>query len=206
MVREAYLWVAFVIIIAIIASYFRFYYKPGISINLSIGHRLKPSMYPYQELSIPIVITNTGNGPFSNLPLGLYINGVDSRVYKASIPAGKEATLYFNYTPTRNGTYNITIIADPGRLYDINDRQNARAGAVIDVLKPENADPYAAVSANGLLGADSFNMSASGYEVSSYLYGNFSADKLELTGSQKVNDLIYPALDVYAPYIEQIAG
>jgi hypothetical protein len=203
-VRETYIWIAFAIIVIAVASYFRFYYQPSLSLNVSVGSGVR-SLYPYQLLSIPITITNTGSASFSNLSLGLYINGNVSRVYKASIPAGKQATIYFNYTPTESGSYNISVVADPGRLYDITDRQQTHSSTVVQVMQASRADPYSAVNPEGLISSDSFNLSAAGYTMASYLYNNFSADKLELTASHPLNNFLYPMLDVYAPYIHQVS-
>lgn len=204
MVREAYVWAAFIVIVIAVAAYFRFYYQPTLS--MAVGMPPGPvSVYPYQELRIPIVINNTGAAGIYNMSFGLYTDGNISMVYKADIPAGKRATVYYNFTPTESGAYNISFVADPGRLYDISDRQFARSSIDVNVMQADRADPYSLINPAGMLGADQFNLSASGYEIATYLYNNFSADKLELTGSPLVNSFVYPMLDVYAKYIEHIA-
>ncbi len=204
MVREAYIWIAFIIIVVAVAAYFRFYYQPALSlvVGMSAG---SVHAYPYQEIKIPIVINNTGSADINNMSFGLYISGNISRVYKADLPAGKQALVYYNFSPVSSGIYNISFVADPGRLYAISDRQEASNSISIDVMPADRADPYSLLNMTGALGADQFNISAPGYEIATYLYNNFSADKLELTGSPVVNAFLYPMLDVYSHYISHVA-
>ena len=203
-IKERYLWAAFFIAVIVISLYFRLYYQAPISLNISMPSYNTTKVYPYQQVSIPITISNTGSSSFSNLTFGLYINGNVSTVYKASIPGSKQALMHFNFTPKSAGTYKISFIADPSKLYNIINRRTARANTTITVSPQQAAAPYANFN-KGALGVDTFELSPLGFAVSTFLVNNFSTTRFSLTTSTNVDNFIYPAVDVYMPYIKKIA-
>lgn len=203
-IKEMYLWIIFAVLVVAAALYFRFYYQPQLSISVDMPAQAA-SIYPYEQGMIPIVISNTGSATFNNMTFGLYVNGNTTKIYKASIPAGKQATVYYNYTPTVSGTYVISMVADPSNLYNIANRQSARGSTQVTVLQTQAADPASSFNSTGLLGENVYNMTPGGFEVGTYLLNNFTARQFELTNSSQANGFIYPALDVFAPYINQIA-
>jgi len=202
MIKERYIWAIFLVIIILVAVYFRFYYQPALALNVSMPNLASRTIYPYQPVGIPISVSNTGSSPISNLSFGLYINGNISRVYKISIPQGKTANLQYNYTPVSGGTFSVSFVADPNKLYNIVNRQNAQASTTFTVSNAEKPEPYVNF-VKGYSGEDMFLFSVLGYE-SSILYDNFTR-YLYLSQSSQINDLLYPAIDVYSQYISQIA-
>ena len=202
--KERYAWAAFFIVVITLSLYFRLYYQTPISLNISIPSYSSTQTYPFQLSSIPITISNTGSSSFSNLTFGLYINGNVSTVYKASIPAGKQTTMHFNFTPKTPGDYIISFIADPSKLYNIINRRSSQANTTIVVSPQQAPDPYINFN-TGAQGVDTFSLNPLGYEVSTFLVNNFSATRFSLTTSKNVNNFIYPAVDVYLQYINKIA-
>lgn len=204
MKKEVYVWVVFFVVIVAVASYFRFFYQPALSMSVSM--RAAPgNIYPYQIVQVPITVVNTGSVPISNMAFGTYLNKNISTVYKASIPAGKQATVYFNFTPSSAGIYNITFIADPSKIYNIAGRASAQKSMEVTVLNAERASPFEYFTVNGITGEDRFNMTPEGYLIGKELYYNYSVGVLTLTGSRSVDHFFYPAFAVYGSYIDDIA-
>ncbi|MHB1829935.1 MAG: CARDB domain-containing protein [Candidatus Micrarchaeaceae archaeon] len=203
-IKERYMWAAFFIVVIALSLYFRIYYQAPISLNISMPSYASTQIYPYQLVSIPITISNTGSSSFSNLTFGLYINGNVSTVYKASIPESKQVTMHFNFTPKTTGNYIISFVADPSKLYNIINRRSSRANTTIMVSPQQAAEPYIHFN-KGAQGADTFELNPIGYAVSTFLVNNFSATRFSLTTSTNVDNFIYPAVDVYMSYIKKIA-
>lgn len=204
MKREVYVWIAFFLVVIAVASYFRFLYQPPMSLGVHIAPASR-QLYPYQLVQVPITVVNTGSAPISNMPFGLYLNKNISTVYKATIPAGKQVLIYFNFTPRTAGTYNITFIADPNMLYNVLDRGSAQNSTDIIVHSAARAEPFVYFPQNGIIGEDRFNMTPEGYGISQLLHYNYSVGILALTGSGQVNGFFYPTFGVYNNYIRDIA-
>ena len=205
-VSEKYLWIAFFIVVIAVAAYFRFYNQSAIS--LSVTAAAQPSgtvYYPFQLIKVPITISNTGSVPLDGFGFGLYVNGNIISTYSVTLPAGKNTTLYYNFTPPSNGTYTIQLVGDPSMLYNIANRQEAQVSTKVHITSAQAPQPYLSLDSNALLGADNYQMTPLGYLIGTYLYTNFTAPQFILTPSPEVNNLVYPVIDVYSKYIDDIA-
>ncbi len=203
--REIYLWMLFIVVIAGAALYFRYFYQQQISMVLRMNGSSAGSVsYPYQNAPLPISVYNNGGGAITNVSVGLFVNGNLTTLYKVTLPAGKQTEIPFNYTPSGPGTYNITAVADPSRLYDISDRANTTSGAVLVIMRPANATAYALLPANGLISREDLNMSNSGYAVDSYLYDTYNTSAFALVDNPQINNFIEPVLNLTADYINNI--
>lgn len=203
-VKEIYLWIILFAAIAIGSVYFRYYYQPQLSLNVSFANSTT-SVYPYQQAGMHVVVRNTGASTISNMSLGLYVNGNITRTYRITIPGGENASMSFNLTPAYSGTYNITVIADPSKLYYINNRNSSRASEFVDVMPADTANPGASFTSNGLVSEDIYRMSTSGYGFTLFLANDTGAQEFLLTPFQNLNNLLYPTLDVYYSYVKDIA-
>lgn len=203
-IKERYIWIAFIAVVIVGSLYLRYYYQAPVSITVSMS-TAPGQLYPFQMARIPISISNTGGSTINNISFGVYNNGNITTTYKAYIPAGKQATVYYNFTPKTSGTYEISVVADPSRLYDISNRQSAQASIPVTVLQPEAAAPYSNFPANSV-SQDFFNMSPEGYLITAFYFNNFSK-YFYITGSIPVDSFIYPALDTFSSYkeIDQMA-
>ncbi|MCL4364892.1 MAG: hypothetical protein M1569_03725 [Candidatus Marsarchaeota archaeon] len=204
MKREVYVWIAFFLVVIAVASYFRFFYQPAMELSVHIAPDGR-QFYPYQSVRVPITVVNTGSALISNMPFGLYLNKNISTVYKATIPVGKQVLVYFNFTPGTAGTYNITFVADPNRLYNVLNRSSAQNSTDIMVRSAAKAEPFVYFPQNGIIGEDRFNMTPEGYGISQLLHYNYSVGILALTDSGQVNGFFYPTFEVYNNYIRDIA-
>ncbi len=205
MKREIYLWILLIVAIASAALYFRYFYQQPISIELNMNSSgAVPVSYPYQNARLPITVYNSGGSPITNMSVGLFVNGNLTTLYKVTLPAGKQTVIPFNYTPSRPGTYNITAAADPSRLYYIPDRKNTTSGAVLSVMAPENATPYALLPSNGLVSREDINLSKSGYAVGAYLYDTYNASEFAMVDNPQINSFLEPVLNLTANYINNV--
>ncbi len=201
-IRERYIWIAFFVVVAAISVYFKMYFNSPISLSVSMPSFNSSAIYPYQSVAVPILINNTGALAFTNLTFGLSVNGNTTTVYKASVPAGKHVTINYTFFPTSSGTYTIALVADASKLYNIANRQSAQTSTIIIVLPQEKLEPYTNF-ATGAVSQDLFKLSISGF-LSSLLFDNFTNKLYLTTGSQSVNNFLYPAIEVYSDYIKNI--
>jgi hypothetical protein len=205
MKREVYLWILLLAVIAVGALYYRYSYQPTLSIEVSMNSSGAGSVsYPYQNARLPISVYNNGGSPIRNMSVGLFVNGNLTTLYKITLPAGKQTTIPFNYTPSKPGTYNITAVADPDNLYAISDRAATKSGAVLRVKIPENATPYALLPSNGLLSRKDIALSNLGYAESMSLYDRYNASEFAVIDDPQVNGYIEPVLNLTAYYINRI--
>ena len=108
-IKEIYLWIAFFIIVVAVAGYIRYFYQPTLALNVSFAGGNGNSFYPYQAVSAPIYVQNTGSSEIQNLSFGLYVNGTLARTYLVTIPVGKSVTVDYNFTPTSKGTLSMSV-------------------------------------------------------------------------------------------------
>ena len=200
-IKEKYLWAAFIVVVIVGSLYLRYYYQPQISISVKILPT--NSVYPYQIARIPISITNTGSATINNISMGVYVNGNITQTYKAYLPAGKQALVYYNFTPKTSSPYSLSVVVDPSRLYNIPDRQSAQNTTEFSPQVPQKPTPFSNFPANPPGGQDIFYMNPRGYIATLY-FDNFTK-YFYLTGSNQANNFLYPAIDVFSSYINQIA-
>jgi hypothetical protein len=214
-IKERYLWALFVAAVLIAAAYFRFYYQPGLYMKV-VMYKQSAVIFPYQSVSVPINITNTGSAEIDNMSFGLYLNGNSTQIYKVILPAGRSVTVFYNFTPAHSGIYNISFMADPNNFYNIQDRQEAHSYVDLAVSNSIPAKPYEYFSDNGLIGENNASMTPFGYEVALALYENrtegitsastVSTGLLAPSSSALLNsEIIYPAMYVYSKYIGDVA-
>ncbi len=203
-IKEVYFWVAFFVLVMLVAGYFRYYYQPSLSLSVNFASLPAGAYYPYQQIPATISVQNTGTALISNLSFGLYINGSLIRTYRITVPSGKTATFVYNFTPGGIGTYTISFVADPNSLYNINNRNLARSSIVVNVSQAEKAEPYTMFPGNGLIGENMYNMSPRGYGLALFLFNNTGANQFALTPSAGLNKVLYPALDVFYNYTSTI--
>lgn len=202
--KEVYLWIAFFIIVIAAALYYRYYYSAQINLSLSFGQNAISSVYPYQEAVIPVTILNNGSTGVSGMELGIEQNGNLTTIYKIYIPAGKEDTFDFNFTPTTNGTYAFTAVIDPDKLYNIADRQSTQSTFVLHVNATEAPEAYAELPSSGLVSGNLTQSSAIGLVASTYMFYNYSVDKLAVSRVFGLNAFLYPLFSVIDPYLKYV--
>ncbi|MGC8586713.1 MAG: CARDB domain-containing protein [Candidatus Micrarchaeia archaeon] len=170
MKKEFYFWAMFFIAVAAAAIYFRYYYQPaiGVSVSFSANQSSFGSVYPFSEVRLPVNVSNVGSAAFRNLSISILVNGNLSSVYLVTMPPGKEATIYYNFTPEGSGAYNISAVADLGKVYNVQNRNSAKSTIRIFVEEPEAARPYAVIPP-GAANFSSAQGSAAGLMTAEYI-------------------------------------
>ena len=170
MKKEFYFWAMFFIAVAAAAIYFRYYYQPaiGVSVAFSANQSSFGSVYPFSELRLPVKVSNVGSAAFRNLSVSILVNGNLSSVYLVTMPPGKEATIYYNFTPEGSGAYNISAVADLGKVYNVQNRDSAKSTIRIFVEEPEAPRPYAVIPP-GAVNFSSAQGSAAGLMTAEYI-------------------------------------
>ncbi|VVB77005.1 Uncharacterised protein [uncultured archaeon] len=205
MKNETYVWISILIIIAVAALSFRYLYQPTLSVELGMnGSAAIAGLYPYQNAALPITIYNSGSGPVKNLSIGVFVNGNLTTLYKITLPSGKQTVIPFNYSPTEQGTYNITATADPSKLYAISNREKATSAIVLTVKAPDNESAYGLLPlANVTLRRD-VNLRHGGYLTSTYIGNEYNDSGLSVIDNKKVGGFIGPLLNLTAYYINNM--
>jgi len=204
--KEAYVWILLIAVIFSVAIYFRFFYQPAIGISVSINsNSAGRTVYPYQNIQLPLSVANTGSNPIKNLSIGIELNGNLTKLYKVTLPAGKQTAIPFNYTPTSPGTYIFRAVADPGKLYNIADRAKAESNSTVIVNREDNATPYLLLPALNMTSSRSISIRGGGYVVDSYIYSRYNLSNFSLTGNVAVNNFITPLLDLASSYIANVS-
>ncbi|MEM3839095.1 MAG: CARDB domain-containing protein [Candidatus Micrarchaeaceae archaeon] len=183
--KEAYLWIAFVIVVIAVAVYLRYYFSSAISIKVGlapIGLRPGSVVYPGQQLFYNLSVNNTGTSPVQKLGLDFEVNGNTTNVFDVSIPPGKSAHAVINYTPKTAGLYNLTVIADPGKLYDIRDRASAAASVSVLVTPLESPDAYLSLPPGKVAEISTDNLDPLGFLFYSDLAANYGMQRFNMTG------------------------
>ena len=204
--REVYYWIVFAAIIIIVALYIRSYYQPSIALSVRLNTSGLPSgaFYEYQNLQIPIVITNTGGGVVKDMSIGVVINGNTTTVYSVTVPVGKVAVIPFNYTPKTSGKFTIEAVADPGKLYKISDRADAQQQINVTVVSPEPEAAYSLLNSNGILSEGYANTTGGALPASYFYFNNFSIGQFAFSNNTALNNILYPAFDIAESYIHNV--
>ncbi|MGC8547689.1 MAG: CARDB domain-containing protein [Candidatus Micrarchaeia archaeon] len=204
MKNEIYFWILAIIAIIGIALAIRFLYQPMISIRLSTNTGLIHA-YPYQTIEVPITVFNNGNAAIKNMSIGIYVNNTFNMLYHITLPAGKELTILYNYTPAYPGTYTIQAVADPGRLYNIADRATAQTSTTAYVSPAENATPYSLLPAGNIVNQSVIKLDSGAYVFASYLNSTYGL-KMGLTPNSRINSFLNAVLGYVIYYIREIAS
>ncbi len=186
------------------ALYLRLFYQPAVSIVLTSPTNI--SLYPYQLAEIPIKVLNNGGTPIRNMSIGVYVNSTLNTLYKVTLPPGKFVFLNFTYVPSFNSTFEITAVADPGRLYDIIDRPLARSTTYLHVAKAEEPSAYAMLPAGNIVAEKIEHLNAGGYALASYLNATYGLTRIKLTNVSYFNNFLDSILQYVLTNVRQLAA
>ncbi len=195
------------IIVIAAGIYFGVFYSSPMSVQVRFlnGTNISRSVYPYQNVALPIAITNTGSGSITSMNVEIDVNGQLSSYYKVTLPQSKEAVLNYNFTPTYPGYYNITATVDPGHLYNIVNRQNAQKTFDVYVAVPGKDQPYTILPKGNYTARGAIYATAIGMDFAGYLMNNYSIslDKSnQFTGFDKI---FIPLFNVANNYIKSVS-
>lgn len=202
---EVYLWVCLIAAIAAIAFYFRFFYQPLISLTLGISPAAQPQIYPYQKAQFSIEVFNNGTNAITNMSLGVVVNGNLTTLYKVTLPAGKQTTILYNYSPTTAGSYTIGVVADPSKLYNIVDRSHSQAYTSLSVLQAQSAAPSSLLPKANITSFRQATLTSGAYLMGSYMHDHFNVSLFELTRNGQIDQFLKPIFNLTSYYIKNVS-
>ncbi len=205
MKKEIYAWIVIILVILSVALYVRLFYQPTISLVLSTNASETQQLFPYQKVVLGVSVLNNGDTPIDNMSIGVLINGNVTTLYKIILPAGKETEIVYNYSPSAAGNYNLSFVADPGKLYDIADRARSQVSVVLDVVEPQNASAYSLLPAANITSLEYAEMNSPGYAVSSVVAGEYGFKLFNLTDNTQLNGFLSPIFNVTIDYIKNVS-
>jgi hypothetical protein len=197
--REVYFWIVLIIIVLAAALWFRFFYTQPLQVATSFnqsGSSNLSSVYPYQQVSLDVNIANTGTAELSDVGVGVIINGNVSYVYGVTLSPGREGEILYNYTPPRSGTYNVTFVVDPNRLYNIADRNKTKTVVLFKVDTPQNATPYEYLPVGNTSYKGAYNFRSEGELLSYYIASTYNLSDFNLSTMPALNNFMVPILDL----------
>ncbi len=206
MKNEIYIWVIFIIAVLLAGLYVRYFYQPEISIVLGINGNIPQQLYPYQKVALNINAFNNGSNAITNMSLGVNVNGNLTTLYKISLPAGKQVTIAYNYSPTKAGIYSISVIADPGKLYNVLNRAQAAAKYAFSVGAAQNATPYITLPSENMTALKQANLTSGGYLLDSFIADQYNITRFSLSRIPQANRFLEPVLNLTAYYIKNITA
>ena len=202
--KESIFWILLILALLVLTVYFKVYNNQSISLSVNISSgSLLPTVYPYQKVMLPIFIKNYGGTGISRIPVEVFINGSQNIAYSITIPVGKVAALAFNFTPGSSGKYNVTVVADPGKLYSISDRALAQNSTLVVVSAPQTPTAYGLLPWGNVINYQNNNMGVNGLILASYISGNYSAGAFSPVGKQ--DGFLLSILNLTRSYISQIS-
>jgi archaellum component FlaF (FlaF/FlaG flagellin family) len=204
MKNEIYLWAVIIIAIVGVALYFRYFWQPQISVALGINGGPTSHFYPYQKAAFQINVFNNGSSAVSNLSIGVLVNGNLSTLYKVTLPSGKKTTIAYNYSPTAEGSYNISVVADPGKLYNIADRSKTLVSTSIRVFAAQAASPASMLPSNGIMSFRNASLTNGGLLLGTYLFDQYNVGLFRLTGNGQIDTFLKPILNLTSYYIKNV--
>lgn len=204
MKNESYVWIFVIVLILAVGLYLRFFYQPTLDIALSANSTAKAALYPYQKVSMTIGVFNKGNSNIDNMSIGVLVNGNLTSLYKVTLPVGKQTSIIYNYSPTLAGNYTIEAVADPGKLYSLENRADAQTSIRFSVLSSQAAAPGSMLPKANATSIRGENFTRGGYLLSSYLSNKYGMSGFALTGNSKIDSFITPLVNLTALEIKNI--
>ncbi|MCL5680209.1 MAG: hypothetical protein M1465_02630 [Candidatus Marsarchaeota archaeon] len=125
--------------------------------------------YLFNNTKFNITISNTGSSYVRGMRVGFYLDDQAINYYNVSIPPHKTAYINENYTYSRNGTYNFSVVADPSRILDIANSSVTSAQVSINVSNPQQPNIYSYIPSNNTNETYTFTLFPRGMEFSSLL-------------------------------------
>ncbi len=206
--NDKYTWVAIIVIaIAALAVLYTETHGTGsgpINLQLNVSQsNITTRIYPYQSVFIPVEITNAGTDAIKSVGIGIFVNNNLTSIYNVSLPTGRNVYINFSKQFTVPGTYNVSFISDPSKLYDLVNRNNAQVHFQIIVQAPATPSAYTTLPSNWT-GEKSTYLSKVGYLTYSYLVGNYGLSNFALSKIPAADAFFTPLLNLTYSYINSM--
>ncbi|MCL5430275.1 MAG: hypothetical protein M1504_02235 [Candidatus Marsarchaeota archaeon] len=130
--------------------------SPTYGVNVSM-QTLSPSIaYPYQQGSFLIFVNNTGSTNIDGMIVAVYLNSAPLHDYQVSVPSGKSVVMNFTYPFMLSGNYSFQVVADPGNVLNVVNRNHGSSAVQVTVKPAQTPDIYSGIPNNGINSTESF--------------------------------------------------
>ncbi|MCL5008416.1 MAG: hypothetical protein M1156_00810 [Candidatus Marsarchaeota archaeon] len=205
--KEKYIWIVIIAVAlaAVAVIYLEFSTQPNstIDVALKLSGNATARIYPYQSITVPLVVSNYGGKAFKGLGVGVFVNGTLAEVYNVSMPQHNSTQINYTKQFTVPGSFNISFEADPGMLYKISNRSESAVNYHVTVMEPDAPNPAEYLTGNWISMRSSY-MNSAGYLTSSYLNANYSIRSLGLSDMPAVDAFFSPMLNLTYNYTQSI--
>ncbi len=203
--REVLIWVILIIAVAAAILLFKgFFSSPELFVTLGFANATQ-SAYTYQNVHLPILVSNAGKGIAGSMSVGVFINRSLVSVYNVTLPPNMSVDIPFNYTFASAGNYTVQAEIDPGHLYDIADRNRSSAELSLDIKNPEPAIYGSMLPALNASHSSYYTESNLGYILSSYLSQRYGLRPFEFSSIPESRAFFYPLLNYTIKYIVNVS-
>ncbi len=164
-----------VVIAVAVWAYASQYINPqyGISVSLTAQNQ-SPATYVYQNRTFIVTVNNTGRSTISDMPLVFYVDNYTYATYQASLPPGKGTAIRVLYNFSEGGNFTFEAIADPARLFSLQDRQSAQSTLDMHVTAPAAPNVYSAIPNENISTTESFTLSQAGIDTMLFMVSKFN--------------------------------
>lgn len=201
-----YIIYALAALVFVVAVYLIYFYQAPVSVAVSMTPLAQTqNIFPYQKIPILLNVSNTGGGGISKLQVALYVGNNITAPYSLTVPQGKYVQLLYNFTPTRAGTYNIRLVADPSRLDNVVDRSTASYSLNLVVNKEDAPNTGRYVLGNNVSTETDMQMNGEGFAILSYLAGGYYFNQLPFWNATPFAGYFLPLFNITQQYIDNIS-
>ncbi|MDE1869749.1 MAG: hypothetical protein KGH71_02065 [Candidatus Micrarchaeota archaeon] len=203
--REWIFWALLVIVIVVVSLYIRLYSTQTIAMSISLANpQAVNTIYPYQNVVLPITVTNTGSSAISSLVFSVLSNGNQQQAYQLTIPVGKSVSIQYNFTPVSSGTYNITVVADPAKVYNVQNRNGAENTTTVVIANFSSPRIYTLLPKGNVSSYNQMNLGRGGFLASSFLYSSYGINMFSSTSPQ--DKIILSVLNLTQTYVRNVSS
>ena len=182
-----------------------YFIQTPVSIGLSFASQSPSQIYPFEKVNLPLQISNLGSNPIENMNIQVYMNGNAFEYYTVTLPQGKSATISFNFTPDSAGSYAISAAADPGKLYDVADRNAAQSAVYVNVSAYEKADPWSLLPSGNVTSTSYFNGTPLALVTLDLLKSEYGISLLHNSQTTGFDNVFWPMFNVTNQYIRNVS-
>ncbi|HVA82583.1 MAG TPA: CARDB domain-containing protein [Candidatus Aquilonibacter sp.] len=203
--KEWIFWALLVIVIVVVSLYIRLYSTQTIAMSIALANpQAASTIYPYQNVVLPITVTNTGSSAITSLVFSVLANGNQQQAYQLTIPVGKSVSIQYNFTPVSAGRYNITVIADPAGVYNVQNRNGAQNTTTVVIANYSNPQAYTLLPKGNVTSYNQVYLGRGGFLASSFLYSSYNISMFSSTSPQ--DRIILSVLNLTQTYIRNVSS
>ncbi len=174
-----YLAIAIAIIAVVYIATFGTMHAKTYSVKTALYSSNLSQLYTFNTTKFLLAVNNTGNTYVSGMLVGFYVDGVSLHTYNVSIPVGKTAYIYINYTFAAPGQYSFKAISDPAKILNLLPGSTTTAVLTANVSNTTAPEPFSSIPNTNISSSHSFQLLGNTFPFLSLLYGDYNISVLD---------------------------